>query len=63
MKYDDFEILYENWAGFQRAVHELSPCHPMKKFSKDLMAKIRSMPEEKQEEYFNKYFAKKGSVV
>jgi hypothetical protein len=56
MNYEHFEILFDNWQAFQRSVHTLSPCHPLKKFYKSLMDKIRELPVEKQEEYFTQYF-------
>jgi len=58
MKYEHFEMLLETWQGFQKAVHTLPPSHPMKKYYKSVFTKIRMLPSEKQEEYFDMYYKK-----
>jgi secreted Zn-dependent insulinase-like peptidase len=58
MRYNDFEKLFDTWQGFQRAIHTLSPCHPMKKYCSGLIKKIQELPVQKQQEYFNKYYSK-----
>lgn len=58
MRYDQFEMLFDTWQGFQRAVHTISPMHPMKKYYDSLFAKIKELPVKKQKEYFDEYFNK-----
>jgi len=42
MRYNDFEKLFDTWQGFQRAIHTLSPCHPMKKYCSGLIKKYKN---------------------
>ena len=56
MKYEHFEILLDNWQAFQRSVHMIPDSHPMKKYHKTLLTKIKKLPFEKQEEYFDLYY-------
>ena len=56
MKYEFFEMVFENWSAFQSAIHTLPDSHPMKTYCKNLFDKINELPIEKQEEYFNEYY-------
>lgn len=59
MTYEEFELLFDCWQGFQRAVNSLEEPHPMKQFHDNVFKQLRTMPDEDFEDFLIKYSDKR----